>query len=53
MNFFWTKNEFDVWTKENGFDNSEDIYCLDIDGAMEASYDIFYYRRFNSSNKDS
>lgn len=42
MNFFWTKNEFDKWIKENGLENDEDIYCLDIDEAMEASYDIFY-----------
>lgn len=42
MNFFWTKNEFDEWVKENGFENDEDIYCLDINEAMDASYDIFY-----------
>lgn len=42
MNFFWTKNEFDEWVKENGFENDEDIYCLDINEAMAASYDIFY-----------
>jgi hypothetical protein len=41
MNFFWTKNEFDTWALENGFENNEDIYCLDIDEAMKASHEIF------------
>lgn len=41
MNFFWTKNEFDAWALENGFSGNEDIYCLDIDEALDASYEIF------------
>lgn len=41
MNFFWEKNIFDIWVKENNFDNDEDIYCLNIDEAIDASYEIF------------
>ena len=41
MNFFWTKNEFDVWAKDNGYDNNEDRYCLGLEEAMEASFEIF------------
>lgn len=41
MNFFWTKNDFDVWTKEAGLSGDEDIYCLDINEAIVESYKIF------------
>ena len=41
MNFFWTKDEFDLWVRENGFYDDENIYCLNKDESMSAAIEVF------------
>lgn len=41
MNFFWSEEEASKWLDSSVMADDEDIYCLDIEKAVQEAYETF------------
>ena len=41
MNFFWGQKEYDQWVTENGYADDKNIYCLNIEEAIQSGKEVF------------